>query len=405
MAYLTISVKGLVSLWYGRWLLASVATTALWNLPQAVHSLNNSATAAHGVPGKNYHNSHLGRQKQRRWKQEGRGRRIEYLLWQQKQQQQHQRQHGDEKDDSLRFTMAHHQELESLQRLGDPFDASLFTAEHAAFKAHHNAAFATLSQPLPPLLPLLLPSPDVLRTRPEPTSSTSVVVQNAPPPPLPQPPLPVVVVVAPRRPVLYLDGPDGASTRALLDAGFLPSELYTANEWPETVQQLKEDYNLPHCYSGRLQDILQQQQQRPSSPESSLSLEEEEEEDNHHNENNNPHHDSFSNVAFVAAYLDGCSGQTRPIVEMIQALLHKERPLASSMAIGFTITQADPTGRTLMDRIQDVNRATFQLARNRGYRMEHVGDDPHRFGIDPTLLCQHDGTCTTWLILQQQQQQ
>lgn len=374
MVYHTISVGGSAYLWFWCWwwLLASVATTTLWSLPQSVHSLSSSATAAHGVPDENHHSKNLGRQKQRRWKQEGRSRRIEYLLWQQQRQQ-----HGEEKDDSLLFTMAHRQELESLQRLGDPFDATLFTAEHAAFKAHHNAAFVTLAQPLP------LPSPDVLRTHPEPTS---VVVQSSPPQDRPLP----VVVVAPR-PVLYLDGPDGASTRALLDAGFLPSELYTANEWPETVQQLKEDYDLPHCYSGRLQDILQQQQQQPS------------EEDNP--DENNHHHDSFSKVAFVAAYLDGCSGQTRPIVEMIQALLHEERPLASSMAIGFTITQADPTGRTLMDRIQDVTRATFQLARNRGYRMDHVGDDPHRFGMDPTLLCQHDGTSTTWIILQKQQQQ
>jgi hypothetical protein len=373
-----------------------------------VHSLSSSsATAAHGVPDENQHQSnHLGRQKQRRWKHEGRGRRIEHLLWQQerqkqKQQQQHQcQQQGDEKDDSFLFTMAHRQELASLQRLGDPFDAALFTAEHAAFKAHHNAAFATLAQLLLPL-PLLLPSPDVLCTHPEPTTSTTaVVVQSSPPPPLDRPPL--TVGVAPRRPVLYLDGPDGASTRALLDAGFLPSELYTANEWPETVQQLKQDYNLPHCYSGRLQDILLPQQ--PSSSPSSEDKEDEKD-NHHHNEKNNPHHDdSFFNVAFVAVYLDGCSGQTRPMVEMIQALLHKERPLASTMAIGFTITQADPTGRTLMDRIQDVTRATFQLARNRGYRMEHVGDDPHRFGIEPTLLCQHDGTSTTWLILQHQQQ-
>jgi hypothetical protein len=78
--------------------------------------------------------------------------------------------------------------------------------------------------------------------------------------------------------------------------------------------------------------------------------------------------------------------------------------LAPSMKIGFTLTNANPGGTELLDRIQMVTRETLSIAKQRGYEMCHVGDDPVRFGLSSTqfLSRKHDGTSTSWLALTKQ---
>jgi hypothetical protein len=171
-----------------------------------------------------------------------------------------------------------------------------------------------------------------------------------------------------RCPVFYLDGADGATTSALLAASFdRETELYMANEWEESVETLRSPPFLlgcQNCLLGRAQDVLGTE--------------------------------SLREVPFVAAYLDMCSGSTNPIVEMITLLF--SGVLAPSIAIGFTLTAAEPTGRELIDRVQDVTRATMVVARERGYDMRHVLDDPVRFGVDPGLRRKHEGITTCWLV-------
>jgi hypothetical protein len=252
-----------------------------------------------------------------RLKNEGRYRRIEHLKNQQ-----------DPLEHSEIF------ELSSLSKKGDPYNSSLFHDDHADFKAQHNAAFVALA--------LVLGGGD---------SDTAALAT-------------ATTTSTTRRPVFYLDGDDGASTHALLQAGFPPSDLYIANEWIESVQILKEAHNLPHCYHGRAQQVLK---------------------------------DHLSQIPFCAVYLDGCGGATQPLEDMIQSIF--QGTLASRLAIGFTLTNADRTGRELIDRIQDVTRATNTLAKQYGYDMVHVGDDPVRFGVDPQLPRKHDGTTTCWLVV------
>jgi hypothetical protein len=211
-------------------------------------------------------------------------------------------------------------ELAGLQSKGDPFDASLFAAAHIDFKAQHNHAFGVLAN-----------------SAAERSCSTPHV--------------------------FYLDGQDGATSNALLQAGFDPEHLNVANEYQETIEALEQQYGLTQCHVGRAEKVL-------------VNLKE---------------------IPFVGAYLDGCGGTTGPVIEMVEALLTGK--LATTMCIGFTLTNADPSGRSLVDRIQDVTRACKDLAQAKNYSMSHVGDDPKRFGVDP--MRQYDTTTTCWLWLEQ----
>lgn len=165
--------------------------------------------------------------------------------------------------------------------------------------------------------------------------------------------------------VFYLDGFDAATTQTLLTAGFSPKNLFVANDWSATVQALSV-FNI-NCHHGRAQDVLCEE--------------------------------STVKIPFCAAYLDGCGGAPEPVIEMVQALfgsmIHHSPP--PCLAIGFTLTSAEPTGRELLDRIQDVSKAIFQEAKQMGYQMKHVGDDPESYGLSPNISRKHEGTSTSWI--------
>jgi hypothetical protein len=227
-------------------------------------------------------------------------------------------------------------ELRGLQSRGDPYDATLFTDDHAAFKRGHNDLFVHLALN---------------------GGERGGAAQNRDR---------VETTTTLRRPVFYLDGKDGATTRALLEASFDRStEMFMANEWSETVAALRAPpFDHVNCHFGSAHDCLR----------------------NH-----------FRDVPFVAAYLDGCGGSPHIIIQMISALLSV--PRSSTLYIGFTLTAAEPTGRELIDRVQDVTKATLQIAREQGYsQMDHVMDDPGWFGIDPMLVRKHQETTTCWVV-------
>ena len=222
-----------------------------------------------------------------------------------------------------------HKELEGLRSKGDPYDADLFSADHTAFKQGHNRAFAILGR----------------HSFGHETTTTATT-----------------------RPVFYLDGSNGGTSQALLEAGYdKDTELFVANEWTDTTLALQgPPLELPNIYGG--------------SAATALAT-------------------TFRDVPFGAAYLDGCGGATPPVIDMIESLLSAPRHPAG-LVVGFTLTAAEPSGRELLDRIGDVTRATLQLLGTQHYRhMVHVLDDPERFGIDPTLSRKHQGTATCWLAL------
>lgn len=132
--------------------------------------------------------------------------------------------------------------------------------------------------------------------------------------------------------VFYLDGKDAATTRVLVNHGFDPrNSLYVANIFNETVCTLKSEFNISNVYHGTASDVLKV----------------------------NP---MCNSIPFVAYYLDGCSGSSEAMISIIQSIFCPSRLplLPAQFFIGITLTEADPSGRSLQDREQDVTRYLYQ---------------------------------------------
>lgn len=239
-------------------------------------------------------------------------------------------------------TGAHLQENDAKALTGllhgdDPYDASHFTAAHRAFKDSHNTIFAALAE----------------------YCCSSAADAN----------------------LFYLDGANGGTTRSLLAAGFGMDQLYSANLFDATVEALRTNpaTRLKHIVPGRAEDALAVG-------------------------------GCFAHVPFAALYIDGCGGTTSPVIAAIDAAMGaagdqrgrlEQAAPPPKMAVGFTLTLAEPTGRALSDREQDVVRAVVAAARRAGYAgpVRHVGDEPERYGVDPATCKREQGTLTTWLIV------
>jgi len=168
--------------------------------------------------------------------------------------------------------------------------------------------------------------------------------------------------------LFYLDGPNGRTTQSLLAVGMERSQLYTANWYPTTCASLMAPpHSLPECNVAA------------SRAGKALS-------------------DDFRRTSFKAVFLDGCGGAVEPLTECIEVLFKTERTLPSSFAIGFTLTDAEPTGRPLADREADVHRAIASACRAADYRFLHVWDEPHLFGVDARTSKRDAGTLTSWHV-------
>jgi hypothetical protein len=204
-------------------------------------------------------------------------------------------------------------EFNGLMDKDDTYDASAFHSSHTHFKTLHNLAFSALASP---------------------------------------------------GPAFYLDGPNHATTSSLLAAGFLSSDLYTANIFPKTCSLLQG--KIPNVIQNNAADALVQ---------------------------------NYNNVPFTGLYFDGCGGDPSDLSEMVEALFHRDRVLAPRFVVGFTLTRADARGRTLGDRENSVLRCIARLCRANGYSPpQHVGDDPTRFGVDESLSKEEGGTMTQWVV-------
>ena len=220
------------------------------------------------------------------------------------------------------LSSAEAKELSGLMSKGDPYDASLHTPSHSAFKAEHNRVFSAL-----------LSSCD-------------------------------------GEPVFYLDGPDAGTTRRLLEDGFPAASLHSAALFESTAE--------------RLRDLVPAENVPLTAAEEALA-------------------GTFSRTAFAGYYLDGCSGLAEPIIRMCGLALDGDRPLpkAGRVVIGFTLTVAEPSGRPLPDREQDVTAAVAGMARARGLDMQRVGDHAERWlGEGARPPTRFEGRAqTTWLLL------
>ena len=173
------------------------------------------------------------------------------------------------------------------------------------------------------------------------------------------------------RPVFYLDGMDGSTTRTLRSAGWKDEELFIANIFPDTAETLRICHGVKNVYVGRAEDVLKNK--------------------------------SLSHIQFAAYYLDGCGGSSAPLLSMIDAVFCETRidkNLAPIMpfAIGITLTESDSIGRrSLADREQDVTRGLATLAASRGLRIDYVGDNPGRYGLNESPMRREGITQTVWI--------
>ena len=203
------------------------------------------------------------------------------------------------------LTTAETKELAGLTH-ADTYDESTFSAAHAAFKDAHNRAFVDLA--------MYCGGADTN--------------------------------------LFYLDGPGGKTTQTLIANGFDRTQLFTANWHASTCAAL---HSPPHSLPAEnIAKLLAEDALRTH----------------------------FCDVPFSALYLDGCGGATRPIISAIRSLFAiadtepattptatigsptptaatpppPPRHLPARMAVGFTLTEAEPTGRSIMDR--EVTRGT-----------------------------------------------
>ena len=175
-------------------------------------------------------------------------------------------------------------------------------------------------------------------------------------------------------PVFYLDGPDGGSTAALRAAGVATDRLHVANPHASTCAALRAPpHALARVVHARAEDALATDAALRTAP-------------------------------LCAAYLDGCSGRAAPLIAMVGSLLGAPRADAlartPALALGFTLTRADPSGASLGDRELEVTRAVAAAARRAGFGAPiHVADEPAAWGLEP-FPKEHDDTATVWLMLE-----
>lgn len=170
--------------------------------------------------------------------------------------------------------------------------------------------------------------------------------------------------------VFYLDGSDGASTTSLQEAGFDVSQLFVANMFSDTCDRLREPpLSLTNVEHSRAEVAL-----APGG--------------------------AFAGQPFAALYLDGCGGAVEPLAAMLEALFEESRRSVNPrrLAVGFTLTEAEPSGRSLSDREQDVVRAAVRASAAQRYTVFHVGDDPWHWGVDPVVRKKVGSTLTSWLV-------
>lgn len=231
---------------------------------------------------------------------------------------------------------ASRKELRGIMGKGDTYDASLFSEEHAAFKATHNRIFAELGTRM--------------------TEASSEKGEGL---------------------FFYLDGVDGSTTKALLASSSINGgQLLTANRHIETCDAITK---VADSCGGSTVRVIH------DTALSALST-----------------HPQTGSI--VAYYFDACSGLVEPLLDIFKVVLepgdkHRRHP---EICFGVTLTNACPSGESLLDREQRLLSQVKQLSAAVGYKYMHrVADEPERWGIrGSTPLPRFVDQClTTWIVV------
>lgn len=246
--------------------------------------------------------------------------------------------------------------LRSRQAFEEQYDADNFSKEHVEFKRLHNEAFAALAR-------------FCQRDR-----NRRSIAENESKDPN----------------VFYLDGPDTATSLALIDEhGFDRSCCFVANRHLSTceiLQQLLPEENVIHATAAEALT--------PSSNTSDCN-----------NDGTDYDESSFSDIDFACYYFDGCGGFAPHIIGMMSAALIRPEAtrmsnlhhLPKTMAVGYSLMGGS---KDVIEKEMDINRALTNIARTRGMRTRHVLDDPCRFGVPTEIVKTEGSTFTSWMLLE-----
>lgn len=259
------------------------------------------------------------------------------------------------------------------------------------------------------------------------------------------------------RSMFYLDGSLGETTKALRLAGFLDAELFTANIFENTANSLKVIKRIrmnahPTIF---LMSLLS------ASPSLYTSMQNEHRVRTYHGRAHDSLLSDFVDIPFCSYYLDGCSGSSQSIVDIIDSIFtearcrpqrlssqlrdhaampmqtdddnyktevkleaimdsdslpspkhsltvrenqHEERTSEwkhlNCFSIGFTLTNAGGhDSRSLVDREQEVTKCICSSGRKYGYAMNYVGDNPGMYGLESSPIKRDGDVQTTWVVL------
>ncbi|GMI01374.1 hypothetical protein TrST_g11525 [Triparma strigata] len=160
--------------------------------------------------------------------------------------------------------------------------------------------------------------------------------------------------------LFYLDGPTASTTLHLLNTSHPPQNLYTANYSPTTSSHLST--LLPNSYHG------------PASTVLSTTL---------------------SSIPFSGAYLDLCTGQISKILSLLSCLLPRIS-VGEEFVLGVTITNASPCGKSLCNRVIEMEQFIFKQGWE---KVERVFDEGEKWGVEGGWG-EDGGVVCLWYVLE-----
>ena len=160
--------------------------------------------------------------------------------------------------------------------------------------------------------------------------------------------------------LFFLDGPTACITRHLLLNSHPPENLYTANYSPSTSSHLST--LLPNSFQGTAEHVLSTR---------------------------------LSDVPFDGAYLDLCTGTISKVLPLLY-LLFPRVTSKKKFVLGITLTNASPCGKSLVNRIIELDRCVFKG----GFRkIERVFDEGEKWGVEGGWG-EDGGVVCLWYILE-----
>jgi len=221
--------------------------------------------------------------------------------------------------------------------------------------------------------------------------------------------------------IFYLDGQDAGTTISLTSAGIDARQCFVANRHESTCDALRTylpDENVIHASAVDALTTSNVYRGSDAHDPSEVQRDDDETIDRLNFLLGKNSTGAFDDIPFQAYYFDGCGGYAPLIVDMMAAAFQTVpsqtepyddnqpsaslRPLVPPIALGFSILGGN---RNVVDKEQMIVRELVRMVKPLGMRVDHVLDDPERYGIPSDLvdgLTKVDGgTMTTWYMVEE----